>query len=203
MTSVAFESAVAHAGSEPREAWARFYSRTPHPWRAGDPDVLSPLQLPPGAKVLDGGAGGGNSQGRFAGRGWRIVPYDFVPGALPPGGIVADARALPFRSGSFDGVLLRHVLEHLAPGQDAAAVREAVRVLRPGGRLLAVVFAEDDVRAAAGRGVAPGTRERGGIRTHYYSAAEIRRLFPAPWNIERVTRRTRWGLRSRFRALGP
>jgi len=48
--------------------------------------------------------------------------------------VFGDAQILPFRSESFDAVLLLHVLEHL-PDPDRT-VAEAVRVLRIGGRLV-------------------------------------------------------------------
>ncbi|MET8558562.1 methyltransferase domain-containing protein [Streptomyces sp. NPDC004959] len=47
-----------------------------------------------------------------------------------------DARALPFADGSFANLVFTHVL-HLV-GDMPLALREAARVLRPGGRLLAV-----------------------------------------------------------------
>lgn len=50
---------------------------------------------------------------------------------------VADACALPYREGQFDVVVAFEVLEHLA--DDARAVAEAWRVLRPGGTLLVTV----------------------------------------------------------------
>ncbi|MGQ4401893.1 class I SAM-dependent methyltransferase [Streptomyces hayashii] len=54
-----------------------------------------------------------------------------------PGRITAgDARALPFADGSFDNLVFTHVL-HLV-GDMPRALREAARVLRRGGRLLAV-----------------------------------------------------------------
>lgn len=46
---------------------------------------------------------------------------------------VADASALPFRSGSVDAVLMCELLEHLATPQ--AAIDEAARTLRTGGVL--------------------------------------------------------------------
>jgi SAM-dependent methyltransferase len=44
---------------------------------------------------------------------------------------VGDARAIPFRAGSFDLVLCVHVLEHI--GDDRRVMREMHRVLKPGG----------------------------------------------------------------------
>lgn len=45
--------------------------------------------------------------------------------------IKADITSLPFRDGTFDCVLCNHVLEHIP--DDAAAMRELYRVLKPGG----------------------------------------------------------------------
>ena len=51
--------------------------------------------------------------------------------------MVGGGEHLPFRAGSFDAVLLIDVLEHIA--DDAGVAQEAVRVLRPGGRVLCMV----------------------------------------------------------------
>lgn len=48
--------------------------------------------------------------------------------------LCADAYSLPFREGSFDGVLLSNVLEHLE--HPDAAMKEVTRVLRDGGRIM-------------------------------------------------------------------
>ena len=48
--------------------------------------------------------------------------------------LAGAAERLPFHEGSFDLVLSHEVLEHVQ--DDRAAVREIIRVLRPGGRLV-------------------------------------------------------------------
>ncbi|HEX6549094.1 MAG TPA: class I SAM-dependent methyltransferase [Gammaproteobacteria bacterium] len=51
--------------------------------------------------------------------------------------VFGDASGLPFKDACFDTVLMLDVLEHVArPG---AALQEAARVLRPGGRLLVTI----------------------------------------------------------------
>lgn len=68
----------------------------------------------------------------------------------------ADARELPFPSGSFDVVVSNLVFHNiLHRDQRARAVREAARVLRPGGRLRIVDFGGDSyagILRAAGCG---------------------------------------------------
>jgi SAM-dependent methyltransferase len=51
--------------------------------------------------------------------------------------VQADITTLPFADESFDAVLCSHVLEHVE--DDRAAMRELVRVLRPGGWALVMV----------------------------------------------------------------
>jgi len=52
-------------------------------------------------------------------------------------GLVADARRLPFKSGSFDSVVSTSTLDHFGRASDIqAALAELHRVLRPGGELV-------------------------------------------------------------------
>ena len=95
----------------------------------------------PDMHVLEIGAGSGEGQqARFAlkGRVARYVGVDLDPRVETnrhlDEGRLADAAKLPFPDASFDLVFHKMVAEHLEhPG---AAMSEAARVLKPGGRLL-------------------------------------------------------------------
>lgn len=83
------------------------------------------------APYLDAGAGSGAYAQRLGpGTTW------FDTGPVDPGGLRADVVGMPFLDDSFRTVLMRDVLEHV---DDAAALREAFRVLKPGGHLLVTV----------------------------------------------------------------
>ena len=92
-----------------------------------------------GARVLDVGCGTGRYAAGLAARGFHVVGADpHLPHPLPSGPVFIDASAddLGLRNGCVDVVLARDVLEHV---DDHAALAEFVRVLRPGGLLLAAV----------------------------------------------------------------
>lgn len=96
----------------------------------------------PGSVVLDVGAGSGTFTNQLSARGFEVTSTDITDEALEVlrqrvSGQVerADATSLPFAASSFDAVVLGEVLEHVE--DDAAALAEAARVLRPEG-LLAV-----------------------------------------------------------------
>jgi len=116
-------------------------------------------------------------------------------------GARADAGALPFRSGSFDAVLVRDVLHHV---QDRRAVlTEAIRILRPGGRITVI---EPNGRNPLIALMAAGIREERGMlgsnpaRVHAelgaagadITSVEARQPFP----ISRVVLHYRLGLPS-------
>lgn len=99
-----------------------------------------------GSVALDIGAAGGGNTRVLRSLGMFAVPVEYgVDGAevardrgLPA--VRADARALPFGDASVDLVVAFDVLEHIE--DDASALAEIARVLRPGGRLLLAVPAD-------------------------------------------------------------
>jgi SAM-dependent methyltransferase len=113
------------------------------------------LGLRAGERLLDLGCGAGRHAYEASRRGARVVAldrsdaelkhvrdtYDAMVAAgesvLPGAGTVGDAVALPFPDAAFDRIIASEVLEHVP--DDAAAVDELARVLRPGGTLAVTV----------------------------------------------------------------
>jgi ubiquinone/menaquinone biosynthesis C-methylase UbiE len=92
-------------------------------------------------RVLDWGAGWGQTSLLLRAHGTRVIAYDVedkgaTAGLLENAGVpyvLSPGPALPFADAVFDAVLNCGVLEHVEDEQEA--LRELRRVLRPGGRL--------------------------------------------------------------------
>src|SRR4051794_10352501 len=107
------------------------------------------LAAGPGSRLLEVGCGLGDDAATLAKRvapGGSVVAVDgsqaMVDAARQRHGDFAglsfenaDATRLPYEDGTFDGCRIDRVLQHIA--DPAAAIREMVRVLRPGGVLVA------------------------------------------------------------------
>ncbi len=115
-------------------------------WREGQDRrfALIAAAVPlPGARVLDLGCGVGMYTAHLAAAGARAVglevdwPRAVAARARGLDVVAAVGEGLPFADGRVDGVLLHEVLEHVR--DDRRTVGEAVRVLRPGGRVLVFV----------------------------------------------------------------
>ena len=104
------------------------------------------LTLRPGERVLDVGAGTGVSTAELAQSGAYAVGTDISLGMLATGRrsrthvplLAGDALALPFPDCAFDAVTISFALRNVADPD--AALREFLRVTRPGGRLVVCEF---------------------------------------------------------------
>jgi demethylmenaquinone methyltransferase/2-methoxy-6-polyprenyl-1,4-benzoquinol methylase len=114
-------------------------------WRRA---VVKAVAAQPGERVLDIAAGTGTSSEPFADAGVEVVPADFSLGMLAVGNrrrpdlgfTAADAMRLPFADESFDVVTMSFGLRNVA--DTALALREFLRVARPGGRLVVCEFSQ-------------------------------------------------------------
>nr|WP_232234509.1 class I SAM-dependent methyltransferase [Actinoplanes sp. N902-109] len=129
--------------------------------------------------VLDAGCGTGRMSRYLADRGCRVCGVDLSPGMVAmarrdhPGLAfgVASLGELPFTDNRFAGVMLWYSVIHTAPAGLARIFAEAVRVLRPGGRLLIGFQAGDGTRD-----VAPAYRRLGHevrLERHLFTADRI------------------------------
>jgi SAM-dependent methyltransferase len=94
-----------------------------------DATALTFIHEDPGALILDCGAG--LRQIEYP----NVVNLEVVPYRTTD--VLGDNERLPFKDASFDGVLSLAVLEHVR--NPIACAKEICRVLKPGGKLLAVV----------------------------------------------------------------
>lgn len=112
-------------------------------WRAATRKAVA---AEPGARVLDLAAGTGTSSEDYADAGIDVVPCDFSTGMVGVGKrrrpdlpfVAGDATALPFADESFDVVTISFGLRNVVDTE--RALREMLRVTRPGGRLVICEF---------------------------------------------------------------
>ena len=106
-------------------------------------------------RVLEAGCGTGYMSGWLSRRyGWRMFPVDLSFKGLcfaRDMGLKrlaqADIACLPYGDRQFDAVVSLDVLAHLDRGGEAAALKEFLRVLRPGGKLIVRTSALDSLRS--------------------------------------------------------
>ncbi|MDD3399033.1 MAG: class I SAM-dependent methyltransferase [Candidatus Methanomethylophilaceae archaeon] len=170
---------------EQRRAWERLYRQESRAWRG-----VNRLDLPlsPGIRALDIGCGNGKSTAYLLESGCEVTGIDVSETAVqgcrerfPSAAFqVADATLLPFPDGSYDLVLMVHVLEHLDSDSRTQAMQEAWRVLAEGGTIYLQAFNRQDLRYGKGeKGTEEHSFRRGnGIVYHYFDADEIASLAP-------------------------
>ena len=114
-------------------------------WRRA---VVKAVDAKPGERILDIAAGTGTSSEAWADREIEVVPADFSLGMLRVGRrrrpdmafTAADAMHLPFADASFDVVTMSFGLRNVADVE--LALKEFLRVAKPGGRLLVCEFSQ-------------------------------------------------------------
>lgn len=183
-------------------AWDKEYTHL----KWGGPASIRNLQtyLASGARVLDAGSGNGRYLGELS-RNYTAVGVDVSLTALGSSRMQlarsgrfaehlgASVHALPFKSGSFDGILCYGVLQHLFKGEREIAVREFSRLLSIGGLIFFEAFGCEDMRCG-GEPSSPFEEKtftrQNGIIYHYFTEKEVKELFCgfAVLELENVTK---------------
>ncbi|MBN1247572.1 MAG: class I SAM-dependent methyltransferase [Anaerolineae bacterium] len=114
-------------------------------------EALAVAGIAQGMQVLDVGCGRGEILRRTSKLGAHAFGIDYASVAvrlsrqmatqiqsdeLPVGVYQASALYLPFQADTFDRILMLDIVEHLYPAELDLAMREAYRVLKPGGRIV-------------------------------------------------------------------
>jgi SAM-dependent methyltransferase len=155
--------------------WADSWDATPSPIVALEERMLLPwiARLQPGC-VIDIGCGTGRWMERLSAIGIDASPAMLSVAARKPGlrGRLSagDAAALPFAGGCADSALCTLTLGHVP--DRAAALREVIRILKPGGSFLLTDFHP----AAVARGWRRTFRHEGlvyELEHHPYTVVEI------------------------------
>ena len=119
--------------------------------------VCRQLRLPAGSRILDLGSPKDLAAMLAHHRRYEVLATDILPEAvrlsqryataqglagLGPGRVhseVQDGRALTYADGSFDAAYAVSVLEHIPGNGDSLAIRELLRIVRPGGIVILTV----------------------------------------------------------------
>ena len=98
------------------------------------------------SRLLDAGCGTGELSGNLVNRGFNVIALDLGFESIHRAHakyskeninipfVQGDVYRLPYKDGCFDAVVISEILEHLEKPQDA--LREAARILRPGGHII-------------------------------------------------------------------
>lgn len=149
-------------------------------WNAPVRENLSSKTKWSGQRVLDVGAGEGLLAAYLRRRGADVVTVDILAPSKPsPLHAVASSTALPFADRTFDAVVSCSTLQYV---DQRCMIAEAMRVLRPGGRLLLNENGADSPIAILAR-IFLRTRAAIDPRTRRYLATIRSHLRPSDLNL--------------------
>ena len=163
--------------------------------------------LPKGAAILDVGCGTGEHLKRALGHGLKAAGVEPAPAMLGvarrdvPQARLEDgvATRLPFGDGEFDAVIMIEVLRYLDLPDIELALREARRVLRPGGKILVTL-----VNRWSLDGFYLHQRARQLFKRSSFNPTNPFCLFHTPASAKRLLERTGFtNVRTEGRLLGP
>jgi SAM-dependent methyltransferase len=151
------------------------------------------------ARILDIGCGLGVYVRKFRDLSDAVIGVDVDRKRLSegaktvPGLMLAAGEHLPFRDGYFDVVVLNEVIEHV--NDDAATMREALRVLRPGGHI--AIYAPNRLYPFETHGIYLGKK-------YVFGNIPLVNWLPTPLRnrlVPHARAYTRAGIRRTYRAL--
>ena len=171
-------------------------------WRSAEFGyVWRQLTAPAAARVFDLGSPKDLAAMLARHRGYEVVATDILPEAIDisqrharalgidgrgPGRVhseVQDGRALPYPDASFDAAFSVSVLEHIPDAGDSAALRELIRIVRPGGVVVVTVPYDRQYRETFVSGPvyerAPVASEPVFFERHYDPRTLAARLLPS------------------------
>ena len=171
-------------------------------WRRA---VVKAVDAKPGERILDIAAGTGTSSEPWANAEIEVVPADFSLGMLRVGRrrrpdmafTAADAMNLPFADESFDVVTMSFGLRNVADAE--TALREFLRVTKPGGRLLVCEFSQPVNKVFRTvytnylmRALPPVARRTSSNPDSYVYLAESIRAWPPQGELARIVEAAGW-----------
>jgi len=171
-------------------------------WRRA---VVKAVDAKPGERILDIAAGTGTSSEPWANEEIEVVPADFSLGMLRVGRrrrpdmafTAADAMSLPFADESFDVVTMSFGLRNVV--ETETALREFLRVTKPGGRLLVCEFSQPVNKVLRTvysnylmRALPPVARRTSSNPDSYVYLAESIRAWPPQGELARVIEAAGW-----------
>lgn len=170
-----------------KEVWERWYITNPTFWKGS----LLPLpKLRSGARVLDIGCGTGSTMLQALDRGYEVVGIDISLTAISrtrerisARGYTPDVREGDILSpdaglGTFDCVLLHHVLDNMLVHDRRTSVANARRLLSEEGCISFQDLSINDVRYGSGKQIEENTFVKGnGLVLHFFTLEEVRELF--------------------------